>query len=167
MEIEMTTKTNAKTKPAAAGYFEQVRDALENVTSKIEVPTAARDLVTRTASSASERAEQVHATVGKLTDGAEKLATSFVGGYANFTRGLLDMTLANVQHALSTVEKVAGAKSLSEAVQLQADYVRDNARANYERVRGAAENVRTVVTDGAKTVQAEIGKIYDFGKKAA
>ena len=42
----------------------------------------------------------------RLTDGAEKLATSFVGGYANFTRGLLDMTLANVQHALATVEKV-------------------------------------------------------------
>jgi hypothetical protein len=163
----MTTKTTAKTKTAAAGYFEQVRDAFENVTSKIEVPGVARDFVTRTASSASERAEQVHATAGKLTDGAEKLANSFVGGYANFTRGLLDMTLANVQHALSTVEKVAGAKSLSEAVQLQADYVRDNARANYERVRGAAENVRTVVTDGAKTVQAEIGKIYDLGKKAA
>ena len=164
----MTTKTTAKTKTtAAAGYFEQVRDAFENVTSKVEVPTVARDFVARTASSASERAEQVYATAGKLTDGAEKFATSFVGGYANFARGLLDMTLANIQHSLSTVEKVAGAKSLNEAVQVQADFVRDNARANYERVRGAAENVRTVVTDGAKTVQAEIGKIYDFGKKAA
>ena len=33
----------------------------------------------------------------------------FVGGYANFARGLLDMTLANVQHTLSTVEKSHGA----------------------------------------------------------
>ncbi len=162
------TKTAAKTtKSATAGYFEQVREAFDNVQSKIEVPAAARDFVTRTASSAKERAEQVHATAGKLTNGAEKLASSFVGGYANFARGMLDMTLANVQHALSTVEKVAGAQSLSEAVQVQADFVRDNARANYDRVRGAAENVRTVVTDGAKTVQAEIAKVYDFGKKAA
>ncbi|MGD9912596.1 MAG: phasin family protein [Rhizobiaceae bacterium] len=166
----MTAKTNttaSKTKSAATGYFEQVRETIENMTSKVEVPAAARDFVTRTASSAAERAEKVHETAGKMTSGAEKIATAFVGGYANFTRGLLDMTLANVQHTLSTVEKVAGSKSLSEAMQVQADFVRDNARANYDRVRGAAENVRTVVTDGAKTVQAEIGKIYDFGKKAA
>lgn len=163
----MTAKTNAKTNTAAAGYFEQVRDAFENVTSKFEIPTTARDFVARTASSAAERAEQAHATAGKLTDGAEKVAASFVGGYANFTRNLLDMTLANVQHTLATVEKVAGAKSLSEAVQLQADYVRDSTRANYERVRDAAESVRAVVADGAKTVQTEIGKIYDFGRKAA
>ena len=161
------TKATAKTNSAAAGYFEQVRDTISNFQSKIEVPAVARDFVQRTASSAKERAEGVHGTAGKLTDGAEKLATSFVGGYANLTRGLLDMTLANVQHALSTVEKVAGSKSISEAVQVQADFVRENTRANFERVRGAADTARTVVTDGAKTVQAEISRIYDFGKKAA
>ncbi len=161
------TKASAKTQSAAAGYIEQVRDTLNNFQSKIEVPAAARDFVQRTASSAKDRAESVHATAGKVTDGAEKLASSIVTGYANLTRGLLDMTLANVQHTLSTVEKVAGAKSISEAVQVQADFVRENARANFERVRGAAETARTVVTDGAKTVQAEIAKVYDFGKKAA
>ncbi|MGE0499545.1 MAG: phasin family protein [Rhizobiaceae bacterium] len=161
------TKASTKTQSAAQSYVDQVRETMTNIQSKIEVPAAARDFVQRTANSAKERAESVHGTAGKLTDGAEKLATSFVGGYANLTRGLLDMTLANVQHALTTVEKVAGSKSINEAVQVQADFVRENARANYERVREAAETARTVVADGAKTVQAEIGRIYDFGKKAA
>ncbi len=166
MEIEMT-KTTAKTNSAAASYFDQIQQAFENVQSKVEVPAAARDFVKRGASTAKERAESVHAGVAKLTGGAEKVATSFVGGYANFARGLLDMTLANVQHTLATVEKVAGAQSFNEAIQIQADFVRENASANLERVRGAAETARTTVLDGAKTVQAELSKLYSFDKKAA
>ena len=77
-------------------------------------------------------------TAAKATEGAEKFATSLVGGYANFTRSLLDISLANVQHTLATVEKLAGARSLNEAVEVQADFVRESARANVERIRNAA-----------------------------
>ena len=165
----MTTKTAKTTKAAAetSGIIESVKSAYESVTQKMEAPAAARDFVVRTASTAKERAESVHETAANLTDGAEKLATRVLGGYANFTRGLLDMTLANVQHSLATVEKLAGAKSLNEAVQVQADFVRENARANFERVRDAADTAKSVVTEGAKSVQAEISKIYSFDKKAA
>lgn len=45
--------------------------------------------------------------------------------------------------------------------------MRENASANIERIRGAAETAKTTVVDGAKTVQAEIGKLYTFDKKAA
>ncbi|MBX3578214.1 MAG: phasin family protein [Rhizobiaceae bacterium] len=163
------TKTAAKTKTAAdaSSILENVKSAYESVTSKMEVPAAARDFVARTASNVKERAETVHETAANLTDGAEKLGTRIVAGYANFTRGLLDMTLANVQHSLATVEKLAAAKSLNEAVQVQADFVRENARANFDRVRDAADTAKSVVTEGAKTVQAEIAKIYSFDKKAA
>ena len=162
------TKNTAKSAPAATnGYFASVREAIDTVQSKIEVPAAARDFVKRTASSAKDRAETVHQSAENATNSVEKFATSFVGGYANFTRGLLDMTLANVQHSLSTVEKLAAAKSVSEAVQVQTDFVRENARANFERVRGAADTAKSVVTEGAKNVQAEIAKIYNYGQKAA
>ena len=50
---------------------------------------------------------------------------------------------------------------------IQVDFVRENASANMERVRGAAETARTVVTEGAKEVQAELSKLYSFDKKAA
>ena len=96
-----------------------------------------------------------------------RLAQSFVGGYAKVARGLVDMTLANVKHTLTTVEKLSGAKSLNEAAKIQVDFVRENASANMERVRGAAETARTVVTEGAKEVQAELSKLYSFDKKAA
>lgn len=158
-----TTKTNS----TAAGYFSSIQDAIENFQSKLEVPAAARDFVKRGATTAKERAETVHGGVAKFTDGAENIATKVVVGYANFSRGLLDATLANVQHALSTVEKVAGAQSVNEAVQIQADFVRENASANLERVRNAAETARTAAADSAKSVQEQISKLYSFDKKAA
>jgi hypothetical protein len=158
------TKT-AKNAAVESTYFASIQRAFENVQGKIEVPAAARDFVKRTASSAKDRAETVHTGAANATDSVEKFATSFVGGYANFTRGLLDATLANVQHALATVEKVAGAQSINEAVQIQADFVRENARANFERVRDAADTAKSVVTEGAKTAQAEFSNFY--GQKTA
>lgn len=163
----MTKTTAKKTVAENSSILETVKSAYESVQSKMEVPAAARDFVKRTASTAQERAESVHETAANFTNTAEKFTNRLVGGYANLTRGLLDMTLANVQHSLATVEKLAGVKSINEAVQVQADFVRENARANFERVRDAADTAKSVVTAGAKTVQAEIAKIYSFDKKAA
>jgi hypothetical protein len=159
--------TMTKTSKPASAAFQQISDAIDSVNKKIEVPAAARDFVKRNASSTKERAETIHATAAKATEGVEKLATSLVGGYASFTRSLLDISLANVQHTLATVEKLAGVRSLGEAVEVQADFVREGARANIERIRSAADSAKSVVADGAKTVQAEISKIYGFGQQAA
>lgn len=157
------TKTAPKA-TAANTYFDQIKQTLDTVQSKIEVPAAARDFVKNGADKAANGADTVHTTAVKLVDGAEKLTHSFVGGYANFLRGAFDMTLANVKASLVTLEKVAGAKSVNEAVQIQADFVRENTAANIERVRAAAETARANVVDGAKAVQAEVSAIY---KKAA
>ena len=158
------TKTSAKTNPATDA-FASMQNAFENMQAQLEVPAAARDFVKRAATSGKERAENVHANAAGLTDSVEKFTASLVGGYATFARGVLDTTLANVQHSLSTVEKLAAAKSANEAFQLQAEFVRENAKANFERARNAAETARTTVTDGFQSVQAEFLKLY--GAKAA
>jgi hypothetical protein len=150
----------AKTASVANDTMSSISEVIETVQSKMEVPAAARDFVKRTAATAQERAETVHTGIATATTKVENLATAIVGGYANFARGLVDASLSNVQHALSTVEKVAGAKSLNEVVQIQADYVRESAKANFDRVKNAAEIARTTVVDGAKTVQSEISAMY-------
>lgn len=160
----MTTKKNAA---PASNYFASVTEALENVQSKIEVPAAARDFVMKGASTAKERVETAHEGALKFANGAEKVAASFVGGYANFARGLIDATVANVQHTLNTVEKVAGAKSINEAVTIQVEAARESATANMDRARSVAETVRAAVTEGGKEVQAQFSKLYSFDKKAA
>jgi len=150
----------AKTASVAKDTMSSISEVIETVQSKMEVPAAARDFVKRTAATAQERAETVHSGIATATTKVESLATAFVGGYANFARGLVEASLSNVQHALSTVEKVAGAKSLNEVVQIQADYVRESAKTNFDRVKNAAEIARTTVVDGAKTVQSEISAMY-------
>lgn len=157
------TKKNAATN----SYFASVTEALETVQSKLEVPAAARDFVKKGASTAKERVETAHEGAIKFANGAEKLSLSLVGGYANFARGVIDATVANVQHALNTVERVAAAKSVNEAVTIQVEAARESANANLERARSVAETARSAVTEGAKEVQAQLSKIYSFDKKAA
>lgn len=158
MESDMT-RTAPKAK-ASASYFDPIGQTLDGIQSKIEVPAAARDFVKKGADAASGRAESVHSTATRLVDGAEKLSHSFVGGYADFVRGAFDMTLANVKASLAAMEKVAAAQSINEAVQIQADFVRESTAANIERVREAAETARTGVVDGARAVQAEVASLY-------
>ena len=157
------TKTAPKAK-AADTYFDQIKQTFEGFQNKLEVPASARDFVKNGAEKTVNGAETVHSTAIKLVDGAEKFTASFVGGYANFVRGAFDLTLANVKASLATIEKVAAAKSINEAVQIQADFVRENTAANIEKVREAAEAARAYAVDGFKTVQAEV---QDLTKKAA
>jgi len=162
----MTKKIETpKTATAANDYVASVKEAIENVQKQVEVPSSVRDFVKRTAGSGKDRAGDLQKGAYKVTDGAEKLAGAFVSGYAGFIRGLIDATHANLEHTFNTVEKIAGAKTVNEAVQLQVDFVRDNTRANYDRVRDAAESARETVVDGAKTVQEEVSKLYS--QKAA
>lgn len=156
-------KTAEKTK-AANTYFDQIKQTFDGFQNKLEVPASAREFVKNGAEKTASGAEKVHANTVKFVDSAEKISSSLVGGYANFVRGALDLTLANVKASLETLEKVAGAKSVNEAVQIQTNFVRENTAANIEKAREAAETARAAVVDGFKTVQAEV---KDFTKKAA
>ena len=160
------TTESIEPKFEAAAPFAAIKDAIENVQSKIEIPAAARDFVKRTAETVQERTADAHAGALNLSKSAEKVAVNLVGGYALFTRGLIDASFANVQHALTTVEKVAAAKSVNEALQIQAEFVRESAKANYDRVVSAGESVKAVVNDGVEVVKAEWTKIMP-AKKAA
>lgn len=157
------TKTAKKTEAAVETNAASMIETLQN---KIEVPAAAREFVARNAAAAKDRAETMHDGAVKLAGGVEKAVVSMIGGYANFSRGLIDAAFANVSHALNTVEKIAAAKSAKEAVQVQIDFVRDNARDNYERVREAAEAARNAAAEGAETVKDGIAKVWP-GQKAA
>lgn len=159
-------ETTATVESTLAKTVESVKETIANVQAKLEVPAAARDYVVKAAATVKERAEDAHTGANELTASMEKGLVKLVGASTNVTRGLIDATFANIQHALVTVEKVATAKSVNEAMQIQADYVRESARANYDRVRDAAEVARTAIVDGAKTMQAEVTKLMP-AKKAA
>lgn len=154
-----------KTETVANDYVASVQETIEKVQKQVEVPAAVRDFVKNAAKTGKERAGEMQTGAYKATEGAEKFAADFVSGYAGFVRGMIAATHENIEHTFSTVEKIAAAKTPKEALQLQADFVKDNARANYERVREAAETARVAFADNTKAFQDEVSKLY--GKKAA
>lgn len=169
-----TTKTsNAKTTAATTGAATAndaktiIMDAVENLQDKMVAPEAAREFVAQQAVSAQARTEAAKEGVAEFTAQAEKAAVSFVGSYANFTKSLIDMTAANVRHAFETVEKVAGAKSLPDALKLQSDFVRDSSKANFDRFKEVSETAKSQMAEVTATAQEAAAKAMNHGNKAA
>ncbi|MEM9332055.1 MAG: phasin family protein [Pseudomonadota bacterium] len=155
------TKATTEKKAADAVKAEQII----NNTSKIA--DSAREFVKRSAATAKERSDNLYEGSTKLNSGIEKVLSRAVTGYVGFLGNLAEATHANVDHALTTAEKLAAAKTLSEAAQIQADYVRENTSANVERVRAAVNSTREVVMEGAEVVRENVTKAWPYGKKAA
>jgi hypothetical protein len=164
-----TTKTsNAKTTaPHTDDARTIIMDAVENLQEKIAVPEAAREFVARQAATAQEHTEAAQEGAARLNAEAEKAAVSFVGSYANFTRSLIDMTAANVSHALATLEKVAAAKTLPDAMKIQADFIRDNSKANFDRLKDVSETAKAAMEQVTATAREAAAKAMAHGTKAA
>lgn len=156
------TKANEKATPAAANVV-----AEEVVKNSSKIADSAREFVKRSAATAKERSDSAYEGSTKLNSGLEKALNRAVSGYVGILGNVAEATHANVTHALSTAEKLAGAKSFSEAAQIQADFIRENTSANVERVRAAVNNTREVVMEGTEAVREGVSKVWPYGKKAA
>lgn len=154
----MTRKTNAAQTQTAA-YFDQFRQAFEGLYGKMDVPATARDFAQRGAVSVKEHAEQAHLGARDAVASAEKLTETFVGHSVNAARDVVEAGFANLQHALATAEKLTGAKSVGETLEIQAEFLRENTKANVERFRAAGEAAGKAASDSAAQFRAGIAKV--------
>ncbi|MGI9354270.1 MAG: phasin family protein [Rhizobiaceae bacterium] len=153
----MATKTTKKDKTIIA-------DEATKVTTK--VAESAREIVRRSAATAKERSDDAFEGATKFNSGLENAMNRAVGGYVTILGGIATATHDNVNRVLTTVEKLANAKSMTEAVRIQSDYVRENTTANIENVRVAANVTRDVMMDGAAAVRENVTKAWPYGKAA-
>lgn len=135
--------------------------------SAAKIADGAREYVTRTAASAKERTESAYEGVSKFNSGLEKTMGRLVTGYVGILSEIADASRANALHTLSMVEKLAQAKTVTEAGQIQVDFVREYATANYDRVRNAVSQTRDVVTEGAEAIRESVAEVMPMTKKAA
>ncbi|MEO0329575.1 MAG: phasin family protein [Pseudomonadota bacterium] len=159
----MTTKTDKKVE----NKIEAAIKAEDVAATANKFADSAREFVKRSAATAKERSANMYDGANQLNSGLENTLTKAVTGYVGILGNIVEATHANVDHALSTAEKLAGAKSLSEAAQIQADYVRESTNANIERVRSAVETSRDVATEGFTVVRENVSKAWPYGKQAA
>ena len=158
----MTAKTTAK----ATKTTKATKDATVEATNT--VTDGAREFVKRTAETAQERAETLFENSKSYNAQMEDTLKRAASGYANILGSFAQAAFANVNHTLAAVEKLAEAKSASEAMQIQADFVREHTNQNMGHVRSAYDYVREAATDGSNALRDNYAKMWQpTDKKAA
>jgi phasin len=155
----MTTETpNAY--DAVKQAFAPVTEALKNF-QNVEVPEAAREFVKKTANSAKERAADVYAGSEKVTAVIETAVTDSVTEAAKISRNIQQALYQDAEAFFAGLDKLASAKSLNEAVQIQSDLARARGEVLISRAKSTTEYLGKLVADGAKTAQDNFAKVYN------
>jgi len=140
--------------------FAPMTDALKNLQS-LEVPEAARDFVKRTANTAKERAADAYAGSEKVTAAIETAVADSVSEAAKISRNIQQALYQDAEAFFAGIDKLASAKSLNEAVQIQSDLARARGEVLVSRAKSTTEYLGKLVADGAKTAQDNFAKAYN------
>jgi phasin len=139
--------------------FAPVTDALKNL-QNMEVPEAAREFVKKTAGTAKERAADLYAGSEKATDAIETAVAGSVSEAAKISRNIQQALYQDAEAFFAGIDRLASAKSLNEAVQIQSDMLRARGELFVSRAKASTEYLGKLVTEGAKTAQDNFAKVY-------
>jgi phasin len=139
--------------------FAPVTDAFKNV-QNLGVPEATRDFVKRAAGTAKEKAADIHAGSEKVTAAIETAVTDSVTEVAKISRNVQQAIYQDAEAFFTGIDRLASAKSVNEAVQIQSDLVRAQGEVLISRAKSATEYFGKLVADGAKTAQDNFSKTF-------
>jgi phasin len=154
----MTTETNS--------VFGNFKDAFAPVTEafksfqNLEVPEAAREFVKKQTETAKERAADFYAGSEKATNVIESAVTGSVSEAAKIGRNIQQAFYQDAEAFFAGVDKLASAKSINEAVQIQSDLLRAHGETIVSRAKASTEYLGKLVTEGAKNAQDNLAKVY-------
>jgi phasin len=147
--------------------FDTVKDAFAPVTDafknfqNMEVPEAAREFVKKQAETAKVRAADVYAGSEKVTAAIETAVADSVSEAAKISRNIQHALFKDAEAFFAGIDKLASAKSLNEAVQIQTDLARAQGEVVVSRAKSTTEYLGKLVANGAKTAQDNLAKVYN------
>ena len=154
----MTTETNSAFNTVKEA-FAPVTDAFKNI-QNLEVPEAAREFVKKTAGTAMERAADLYAGSERATAAIETVVAGSVSEAAKISRNIQQALYQDAEAFFAGIDKLASAKSLNEAVQIQSEMVRARGELLASRAKSTTEYLGKLVADGAKSAQDNFAKVY-------
>src|SRR5881227_2575254 len=154
----MTTETNSAFNTVKEA-FAPMSDALKNI-QNLEVPEAAREFVKKTAGTAMERAADLYAGSERATAAIETAVAGSVSEAAKISRNIQQALYQDAEAFFAGIDKLASAKTLSEAAQIQSDLVRARGEVLVSRAKATSEYLGKLVTEGAKNAQDNFAKVY-------
>ena len=134
-------------------------DAFKNI-QNLEVPEAAREFVKKTAGTAMERAADLYAGSERATAAIETAVAGSVSEAAKISRNIQQALYQDAEAFFAGIDKLASAKSLNEAVQIQSEMVRARGELLASRAKSTTEYLGKLVADGAKSAQDNFAKVY-------
>lgn len=147
----MTTETNTA--------FEGFKDAFKNI-QNLEVPEAAREFVKKTANTAKDRAAEVFAGSERVTAAVENAVTESVTEAGKISRNIQQAIYEDADAFFSGIDKLASAKSVSEAVEIQSSLLRARGEVFVSRAKATADYLGKLAANGAKSAQDNFAKVY-------
>ena len=158
----MTTETNTVL-DSVQEAFAPVTEAFKNFQT-MEVPEAAREFVKKTATTAKDRAADVYAGSEKVTAAIETAVADSVSEAAKISRNIQQAMYQDAEAFFEGLDKLASAKSLNEAFQIQSELLRARSEAFVTRAKSSTEYLSKLAANSAKTAQDNLSKVY--GKTA-
>jgi len=140
--------------------FDGIKDALKNI-QNLEVPEAARDFVKKTANTAKDRAAEVFAGSERVTAAIENAVTESVTEAGKISRNIQQAMFEDAEAFFASIDKLASAKSINEAVQIQSDLLRARGEVFVSRAKATTDYVGKLVANGAKNAQDNFAKVYN------
>ena len=154
----MTTESNSVLNTVKEA-FAPVTEAFTKL-QNLEVPEAAREFVKKQAETAKERAADLYAGSEKATAAIETAVTGSVSEAAKISRNIQQAIYQDAEAFFAGIDKLASAKSLNEAVQIQSDMLRARGEVLVSRAKASTEYLGKLVADGAKSAQDNFAKVY-------
>ena len=140
--------------------FAPMTEAFKNLQT-MEVPEAAREFVKKTANTAKERAADAYAGSEKVTAAIETAVADSVSEAAKISRNIQQAMYQDAEAFFAGIDKLASAKSISEAVQIQSELARARGEVFITRAKSTTEYLGKLVANGAKNAQDNFAKAYN------
>jgi phasin len=155
----MTTETLFDTVKEA---FAPVTEALKNL-QNIEVPEPAREFVKRSATTAKERTAEIYAGSEKVSTLIETAVAESVSEAAKIGRSIQQAIYQDTEAFLGGLDKLASARTLNEAVQVQSDLARERGETLVARAKSTSEYLGKLIAHGVKAAQDNFNltKVYN------
>ena len=140
--------------------FDGIKDAFKNI-QNLDVPEAAREFVKKTANTARDRAAEVHAGTERVTAAIENAVAESVTEAGKISRNIQQALFADAEAFFTGIDKLASARSFSEAVEIQSSLLRAHSEVFVSRAKATTDYLGKLVADSAKSAQNSFAKVYN------
>lgn len=155
----MTTEMNS-TFDGIKQAFAPVNDALKSFQT-MGSQDATREFVKKTVNAAKDRAAEVYAGSEQVTAAIENAVTESVAETAKISRNVQQAFYQDTEAFFACIDRLASAKSINEAVQIQSDLLRANGEVFVARAKAAGDYFGKLVANSTKTAQDTFAKAYN------